>query len=492
MSMINDYTNRQLIPRLLTFETSNVLSLNISSVNSRINDFELHNYNKLKTEWKTEKNIILAIEMLIYEIIHDSLTINNDLIAFLNARKKYLNQIEKEIVLLANAKHNNDISTQLHKSDNTINNLISEVRESNRINPLNSLQWCNLGYYYTKIGLRDKAKRAFLISIRLNNSNRHIVRSAARFFLHMGDIEFGHRILTMSPRTNNDASLISAEIAYSELMGKKSKFVDKGIKIKNDKNISVFEKNELLAQIATLEFSHGKNSKGKLLMEECLSAPNENSLAQFTFLNKKHNLESMIENTPTVIFQFEALARKYFSNAKFEKAFENAKGWFNFQPFTINPAALSTYIASEILDKQQEAIKIAKEALKISPDSFLIKNNLAFALAKSNNIIEAVATIKSINKNDLSKYDIAVLNATTGFIAFKLGDTKSAKIGYNEAIKYFRTNKKNEDSLARALYNYSSILDRNEASIILREVLELSKKNSIVELKYLLEKKHFE
>jgi cytochrome c-type biogenesis protein CcmH/NrfG len=107
------------------------------------------------------------------------------LITFLNARKKYLNQIEKEIVLLANAKHNNDISTQPHKSDNTINNLISEVRESNRINPLNSLQWCNLGYYYTKIGLRDKAKRAFLISIRLNNSNRHIVRSAARFFLHL-------------------------------------------------------------------------------------------------------------------------------------------------------------------------------------------------------------------------------------------------------------------------------------------------------------------
>jgi hypothetical protein len=87
MSMINDYTNRQLIPRLLTFETSNVLSLNISSVNSRINDFELHNYNKLKTEWKTEKNIILAIEMLVYEIIHDSLTINTDLITFLNARK---------------------------------------------------------------------------------------------------------------------------------------------------------------------------------------------------------------------------------------------------------------------------------------------------------------------------------------------------------------------------------------------------------------------
>jgi len=490
MSIINDYTNRQLIPRLLTFETSNVLSLNISSINSRINDYELRNYNKLKVEWKTEKNIILAIEILIYEIIHDSLTINNDLITFLNENKNKLNQIEKEIFLIANAKYNHEKYLKSPKIDRNIYECINEIKVTNRINPFNSLQWCNLGYYYTKLGLKDKAKKAFLTSFGLNNSNRHIVRSVARFFLHMGDIEFGHRILTMSPRINNDASLVSAEIAYSELMKRKSKFIDKGIRLKDDENISVFEKNELIAQIATLEFSHGKNKKGKLLVEKCLLGPNENSLAQISFLKRKHNIESITEITPMVIFQYEDLARKYFFNAEYEKAFENAKKWFDFQPFGDHPASFSTYIASAILDKQQEAIDIANKALKITPNSFALKNNLAFALAKSNKIEEAVDVLKNINKTEISDYDRAVLNATNGFIAFKLGDINLAKLDYDEAIKYFRMNKDDEDSLARALYNYSNILDKNESDIVLREVSELSKKNSIAELEYLVEKRN--
>jgi len=492
MSMINDYTNRQLVPRLLSFETSNVLSLNISSVNININDFEIYNYNKLKAEWKTGKNIILAIEMLIYEIIYDSLDISTELIIYLDKKKEFLNHIEKEILQIANLKKTNkEVSTQLNQNANNVYNNISEIKILNKINPLNSLQWCNLGYYYTKLGQKDKAKKAFLTSIGLNNSNRHIVRSVARFFLHMGDIEFGHRILTMSPRINYDASLVSAEIAYSELMGKKSKFIDKGIKLKDDKNILVFEKNELLAQIATLEFSHGKNSKGKLLVEECLLDPNENSLAQISFLKKKRNIESITEVTPTVIFQYEALARSFFSDANFEKAFENAKEWFHFQPFSDHPASFSTYIASEILDKQQEAIDIAEAALKITPNSVTLKNNLAFAFAKSDRIKEAVSTLKNINRNEISKHEQAVLNATNGFIAFKLGDINSAKIGYDEAINYFRM-KKDEDSLARALYNYSNILDKNERHIILREVSELSKRNSIIELNYLLERKQNE
>jgi Tfp pilus assembly protein PilF len=492
MSIINDYTNRQLIPRLLTFETSNILSLNISSVNSNINDFEFRNYSKLKIEWETEKNIILAIEMLVYEIVHNSLTINIELITFLNSRKEHLNQIEKEILFIANAKYNNEKSMPSNKSDDKIFDYIKKIKKLNRINPLNSLQWCNLGYYYTKLGQKNKAKKAFLTSIGLNNSNRHIVRSVARFFLHIEDIEFGHKILTMSPRINNDASLISAEIAYSELMKKRSKFIDKGIKLKDDENISVFEKNELLAQIATLEFSHGKNSKGKLLVEKCLLDPNENSLAQISFLKNKRNIESITEIIPTVIFQYEALARSFFSDADFEKAFENAKEWFHFQPFSDHPASLSTYIATEILDRQQEAIDIAKSALTITPDSVTLKNNLAFALAKNNRAEEALNIINGINKNEISDYDRAVLSATDGFIAFKLDDLKSAKFGYDEAIKYFRLNKNDEISLARALYNYSNILDKNESNTILREVSELSKKNSIVELNYLLERKQNE
>jgi tetratricopeptide (TPR) repeat protein len=410
----------------------------------------------------------------------------------LQKRRQQLNHIENEILSLAWHKSGtNLIKMPQYPATTNIKNIIRELREENRINQLNPFQWCDLGFYYTKIGLREKAKKAFLIAINLNNSNRYVVRSVARFFLHIGDIEFAHRILTGSPRIKNDVGLISAEIAFSELMGKKSKFIDQGIRLKDDKNISIMEKNELLAQFATLEYCHGKTSKGKKLVEECLISPNENSLAQFAFLEKKNIIEP-VYTTNSVVFQYEALARNYFADAEFQKSFENAKAWYDFQPFSNRPATLAVYIASAVLGNYKEAIAIAETALKTTPSSFLLKNNLAYAYAKNDQIAESVSVLKRINRNEIDDYDKAVLNATTGFIAFKLGDVNSAKNGYDEAIKYFRLIR-DDISLARALYNYSNVLesiDRVSSINILKEVMELSQKNSIVELNYLLKTKN--
>jgi tetratricopeptide (TPR) repeat protein len=492
--MINDYNNRQLVPRLLPFRTANILSLNINASKDNIfsmNAFEMKNYHKLKTEWKVEKNIILATQILIYEIIHNPLTVSFEVIDYLKNRKSQLTHIENEILSLACHKKESDIMQMSQYSSTTdIKSIIRTLKEENRINQLNPFQWCDLGFYYTKMGLKGKAKKAFLIAINLNNSNRYVVRSVARFFLHIGDIEVAHKILIDSPRIKIDVGLISAEIAFSELMGKKSKFVDQGIRLKDEKNISIMEKNELLAQIATLEYSYGKNSKGKKLVEECLISPNENSLAQFAFLEKK-NIIDPISVANLVVFQYEALARNYFADAEFKKAFENAKAWYDFQPFSNRPATFAVYIASAVLGNYKEAIDIAEEALKITPSSFLLKNNLAYAYAKNDQVDEAVRVLKRINKNEISDYDKAVLNATTGFVAFKLDDADSAKVGYDEAIKYFRLTK-DDISLARALYNYSNVLESiNKVDSInaLKEVAELSRKNSIVELNYLVKNK---
>jgi len=492
MSMINDYSNRQLVPRLLSSETANVLSLNFNTATKnlgQINTFELHNYYKLRTEWKNEKNSIIAIQMLVYEIVYDSLTVNKELLVYLDTQRSRLNQIEKDIISIANHKLLNNAMQIQSDNDNDVKTKIKNLKAANISNPFSALQWCNLGYCYIKLGLRDKARKAFLISIGLNNSNRHIVRSVARFFQHIGDIEYGHQILSISPRIKHDPNIVSAELAFSELMGKKSKFIDAGIKLKDDTNISILEKNELLAQIATLEFAHGKNSKGRILLNECLKNPNENSLAQIAFLEKKRFIDPMTITNSSAIFQFEALARQNFSNANFQESYKYAKLWYNFQPFTKFPATLSTYIAIEILGKYQEAIDIAEEALEISPDSISLKNNLAFAYAKNGQPDKACNIINSINKSGLDNYNKAILNATTGYIAYKIGDINSAKFGYNEAITYFRLNK-DEESLARALYNYADILEENDRITILKEVAELSKKNNLIELEYLLEKRH--
>jgi tetratricopeptide (TPR) repeat protein len=495
--MFNDYSCRQLIPRILPVNTSNLLSLNINTSQSSLfntSPFEIHNYNILKEEWKSEKNNILAIEILVYEILYDSLNISLEIVDYLTKNRLFLNQIENDILSFAeNKKNNAKISTLSLTQNNNPRIRIKNIKQQNKVYPLNAFQWCDLGYFYTTLGQKEKARKAYLIAISLNNSNRFIVRSVARFFLHLGEIEYGHKILTSCPRIKIDAGIITAEIAFSELMTKKSKHIDYGTKIINDDNISFFEKNELLAQIATLEYSYGKNSKGKKLLENCLTDPNENSLAQIAFLKNRISFENVNNITDgQVLFQYEAAARSYFYAANFEEAFKNAKSWFEFQPFAGQPAAYSMYIATQIIQKYQEAISIGEKVLQINNNSFTIKNNLAFAYAKDNNIEKATLTLKKINISELSDNEKAVFNATSGYIAFKVGNSKLAAIGYNEAIKYFKAIK-DEISLSRAMYNYAEILketDKEEYIRIMKGTLELSKKNNIVELIYLIEKEN--
>lgn len=495
MSIDIDYSNRQLVPRLLPTRTSNLLSLNISSNCSHLlalNPYEIHNLQKLKNEWIVEKNIVLAIQILTYGVIHDELLIDNAILEYVAKRKSQLNVIEKEIFTLAYNKVFQGIPEEICCEDNTnINLIIRRLKDENKSNSLNPFQWCDLGYYYTIQGQKQKAERAFRIAIYINDSNRFVVRSVARFFLHLGEIEFAYQIIKNSPRVKSDPGILSAEIAFSELIGKKSKLLNYGLSIVNDMNVSITEKNELIAQLASIEFSYGKSSRGKSLVEKCLISPNENSLAQFEFLTKYFNIDHDFDaKYYSVMCQYEALARSYFVNSDFHKAFVNSKSWFNFQPFSNKPAIFASYIAATVLSDYNQAIMITTNALKMSPDNIALKNNLAYSYARNNQIDKSIEIIESININRLEPYEEAVLSATIGFISFKNGDNESAKKGYNGAIKYFRK-VNNQEALARALYNYSLVMkdiDRNESNILVKEAFELSEDNRIVELLYLIKK----
>lgn len=495
MSIDIDYTNRQVVPRLLPTRTSNLLSLNISSSQTHLfalNPHELHNLQKLRNEWIVEKSIILAIQILSYEVIHDELAIDNGVLEYVKDRKNQLNIVEKEIFTLACIKGLQINSTESCCDDTiNINQTIKNLKEENKLNNLNPFQWCDLGYYYTIQGQKQKARRAFLIAINLNDSNRFVVRSVARFLLHIGEIEFAHQILNKSPRIKSDPGILSAEIAFSEIMGRKSKLINYGTLMVNDMNVSVEEKNELIAQLASIEFSYGKSSRGKSLVEKCLVSPNENSLAQFEFLTKNFRIDHDFDaKYYSVMCQYEALARSHFANSDFLKALNNSKLWFDFQPFSNKPAIFSSYIAAAVLSDYNQAITIAKNALKISPDSSALKNNLAYSYARNNQTNQAIKTLESINLSRLEPYESAVISATIGFISFKKGDIESAKKGYDGAIKYFRT-VNNQEALARALYNYSLVMkniDRDESSKLVKEASELSEKNRIVELIYIIKK----
>lgn len=495
MSSEFDYDERQLIPRLVPLRTANYLSLNKTiSIPKEMNDFEKRNFNTLISEWNCHKDDIdICIEILSYKIIFDNIKIPNEIINAIKNNLKYLNQAQLEMFNLYNSQ-TISIKEPCKISKKDTYKKIHHIRTSNNKYNKNPLLWCDLGYFYTTLGLREKAKQCFIVASTLNNYNRHVIRSTSRFYLHIEEYGIALDLIRKSPNIKNDVGLISAEIALSELNGTKSKFIDYGRRKIKDANISFFEKNELLAQIASLEFKNGKSKIGKRLVKECLNAPNENSLAQFEFLKKQYVIDGDFESKQfNVSCNHEALARNYLINNEYQKSLAETEFWISFQPFSLQPAHYGSFLASSFLEDYDKAISIVKKALEISPTDFTLLNNNAFALAHSNEPDKAIKKMNLINRNSLNDFEKAIFNATSGLIKIKQGNIEEGKLLYEKTINYF-TRKNDLDTLARAKFNFGKALigvENEESSKLIFDAYKLSKKINLNNLTDLIEEKHF-
>jgi hypothetical protein len=63
-----------------------------------------------------------------------------------------------------------------------------------------------------------------MTALQLAPQNRHVLRSAARLFLHVGDPECAHDLVARNDATKNDPWLIAAEIAIAYLLIAPSRF----------------------------------------------------------------------------------------------------------------------------------------------------------------------------------------------------------------------------------------------------------------------------
>lgn len=495
MSNEFDYDERQLVPRLVTLRTANQLFLNkTSSISKEMNDFENNNFNKLISEWNYNKfDLDLCIDILSYKIIFDEITIPSEIIKILNNNTYNLNQSQLELFNLYSSNDSTE-SKSCIETENDIGKRIHDIRNSNNNNNRNPLLWCDMGYYYTILGLKEKARQCYFIAYNLNNSNRHVIRSVSRFYIHIDEPEIALSIIRESPNIKNDVGLLSAEIAISELIKTRSKYIDCGRRKIKDDNISYFEKNELLAQIASLEFQNGKSKIGKKLVKDCLKGPNENSLAQFEFLKKHYVIDGDFESQQfKVLCNHEALARNYLINNNYKKSLDETSLWIKFQPFSLQPACYGSFLAASFLEDYNKSIEICKRALKLSPTDFTVLNNYAFSLAHLNKVKEAIDKVNLIKINNLADFENSILNATKGLIQIKNGDVEEGKQLYEKAINYF-IRQKDFTTLARAKYNYGKaliVIDKQQSEKLIIESLNLARKYNIHNLYNLIMQRYF-
>lgn len=487
-----EYNNRQILPRLTSSCVSHRFIYNANSSFFTVAGNKNSIFNNYLFHWKNKKTLFLA-----KEIVSSCLLFNNrkyelldEVISYikLNNRYKSLN-LDLAISLLVD---DNDRSLDIE--ENSIEKLVlykklNFLKKQIIRYPRSSMLWTDQAYLYTLLGQNDKAEKCISIALSLNSYNRFIVRSASRFYLHVGEYDKAIYYIRKSPALMEDPWLLSSEISVNEVVGKKSNFIKKAKGIITNNNLIPYDKSELLGTLATLEFSHGNNRKAKRLMNIALENPNENIIAQAQFLNKTYNTSFNL-NDKEIPFQYEGKACYSFNEGNYSDALINAELWFKFQPFSSRPAELYSYISAVFFNENLKAVTVLNQALISSPHDPDLLNNLVFCFLKLNKIQEAEDKFSQIMKID-SEYDTnPVFLATKGMLKIKQGFKEHGIRLYEQAIKIF-ISKNNHIGHTKILYFYSEALkdcNFSKSKELRNESFDKAVKFRVKEIIYLINK----
>jgi tetratricopeptide (TPR) repeat protein len=300
--------------------------------------------------------------------------------------------------------------------------------------PRNSILYVEKARLYTLLAESEKAKHSMLMAVKLSPSNRFVLRSAARLFIHVGEFKLAHDILRYSDQVKFDSWLLAAEISVASAVNHSARFMKQGLELIKSDNFSPFDTTELSAAIAMQEFEHGKNRAARGFVQKAMRHPTENSLAQVAWATRRKLLPVVETSSSGVPRAYETLAWESVLDRKWSDALAQSLLWHLDQPFSSRPISLAAYISSSILKNYEEGIRILKIGLTSNPRHAMLLNTLAFSYASSDQPDQANEVLGSVDRSSLSDEDTIYLNATAGLIAFRSGDPDRGRHLYRTAI----------------------------------------------------------
>lgn len=313
----------------------------------------------------------------------------------------------------------------------TVKSLRSSLGEQSE----NAFMWCDLGLAYAGLGSGEKARRAITTALQQAPTNRFIIRSAARLFLHLDDPETAHRILKRSPSTVYDPWLLSAEIAIATARSKTSQNTKRAQQILKRQEFPNFHLSELASAMGTLEV-RSSVLRGRKLLRLSLESPTENAIAQAAWISRNLKIEINDERLCTLPPSPEASSYQWFQQSRWDDALIAAQSWWLDQQFSARPSELGSFLGL-VKGDYKTSIEFATRGLIANPHEFNLLNNGAFAAANSGNLDSARKFLDRVEISALSDSNRMVFMATDGFIRMKKGDLVTGRAQYLEAINYF-------------------------------------------------------
>lgn len=423
----------------------------------------------LLNNWKSERNLTLAIEIISTTRLTNSKKNIDEIIDFAEKAVSELNDTPKLLVDFLN--HNEGIN---YYNTDTHQVSINKIKKALVNYPHNPLMWNELSREYVISGQNDKARKALQIAYGLAPENRTILRSIARFYTHIGDLEKALYFLRKCSIVKTDPWILSAEISITNMLGKASRNIKTARTIIEDDNYSPFSISELASELGTMDFFAGKSKLGKKMIKLAATKPFENAFAQMVWINRNvYSIENIIETIPVRIeCNYEAQTRLYMQSQQWETAQTFAGLWQEYQPFSQDPAIISSFISSDFLLDYEKAKQSLKCGLKSNPNNVDLLNNYIYALILNGELIEAKKIYQQASNLDSGKKSVSLI-ATGGMLDYRLGKPQLGKTKYLEVIDILKKAKGNDkDTYFRALLCFAreEKLQGNSISNLLSEI----------------------
>ena len=345
-----------------------------------------------------------------------------------------------------------------------------QPRYYTRLHPRDPLAWVELALHQTIAGHGIAALRSMSVALSLAPENRHVLRSAARLFLHQDDPERAHDLIARNAGTKFDPWLMASEIALADVAQKKSRFLKNGLRMIEERGSSPRQLTELAGAVATQELLSGNRRKARKSFAQSLIDPTGSALAQGEWAapDLGHDL------VPIARLKFapepsEALAFHLYRTGHHRFVADVCMNWASSDPFSIRPYEFGAATAG-FIEQYDKAIKLARLGLDLRPNAPQLLNSAAFALASTGQTAEAIEYLDRLGtpENDRLRYWTV---ANRALVAFRSSNQELGKQLYREAIEGFAKAGLDELSARARIYlaREAILADCADASELLKE-----------------------
>lgn len=321
-----------------------------------------------------------------------------------------------------------------------------------RLHPYDPLAWVELALHQTIRGSSEAAVRSMTIALNLAPHNRHVLRSAARLFLHRNDPERALATVARNSATKTDPWLIASEISLAQVADRTSRFLKIGNLMISENGVNPKQITELAGAIATEELVHGNRKKARRSFTQSLADPTGSSLAQGEWASSALGGELVSESSLDSTFEnAEAKAFHLFRMGRLQDVAGACYQWAENDPFSVRPFEFGAVTAGYIEDFDA-ALQFAQRGLELRPTLPSLLNAMAFAAASLNRTEEAAAAMAKFKPADATKVQQLVAAANKGLIAYRNGDGPGGRASYSEAIEGFRRDGEHELAARAKIY----------------------------------------